>query len=135
MNEKINSLHRYYIWANKMRTDFYNLLSSKPASHSGDFKGWEIESNMYMSLWYGLLYVVIEGWQELKLSDRTIDELLNNKNTELLKKFRNGTFHFQEKYNDDRFQKFYEEPSTVEWVRNLNREFGRWFLNTLTANK
>lgn len=35
-----------------------------------------IEDNMYMSYWYAGLYVVIEGWQKLKLQDMAIDTLL-----------------------------------------------------------
>ena len=48
-----------------------------------------------MSLWYGGLYVVIEGWKELGLSDPHVDDLLRSSNVELLKRYRHGTFHFQ----------------------------------------
>lgn len=132
MKETINSLHKRYIWANKMRTDFDNLLANKPTNDEGELKKWEIRLDMYMSLWYGLLYVIIEGWQELKLSDGVIDQLLKNKNSELLKRYRNGVFHFQKDYNDSRFENFYLEETTVKWIRNLNREFGKWFLNILS---
>ncbi len=86
---------------------------------------------MYMSIWYGLLYVVIEGWQNLKLSDAQIDNLLKSENVDLLKKYRNGTFHYQKIYDDVRFQKFFEKRETVNWVRSLNEEIGRWFLENL----
>ena len=82
-----------------------------------------------MSLWYGLLYVVIEGWRELKLEDQEIGKLLRSNNTDLLKRYRNGVFHFQVDYNDKRFEKFFEEITTVAWVRKLNEEFSRFFLN------
>lgn len=60
----------------------------------------EIESFLYMSYWYGGLYVVIEGWQRLKLSDDIIDNLLISSNVQLLKRYRNGVFHFQKEYID-----------------------------------
>jgi len=46
-----------------MRTHFDNLLDSGAhATGQG-----EIGSFLYMSYWYGSLYVVVEGWKELGL--------------------------------------------------------------------
>jgi len=89
----------------------------------------EIESFLYMSYWYGGLYVVIEGWQRLKLSDDIIDNLLISSNVQLLKRYRNGVFHFQKEYIDKRFEEFMEQGmNAVTWVRSLNEQFGRYFL-------
>ena len=71
----VNILHRYFIWANRMRIHFEEILD-KHTKQQIDEHRLGIESMMYMSLWYGLLYVVIEGWESLKLSDVIIDELL-----------------------------------------------------------
>ena len=81
--DSLITLHRYYIWANKLRADFQNILKNKNKISKA---GYEIESLMYMSLWYGMLYVVIEGWQNLKLKDEVIDSLLKSKYTNLLKR-------------------------------------------------
>jgi hypothetical protein len=127
------TLHRYFIWANRMRTHFDEEL--KKVEPNRDF-GEYIEANMYMSLWYSQLYVVVEGWRELGLQDTNIDELLKSPNIELLRRYRNGVCHFQKDYFDDRFQEFISEgEKVVEWVRELNREFGRWFLEYLKAHK
>jgi hypothetical protein len=81
-----------------MRTHFDEVLSrGAPVGEA------EIESFLYMSYWYGALYVVIEGWRELKLADTGIDNLLESPNVDLLRKYRNGVFHFQADYNDKRF--------------------------------
>src|ERR1700688_3247229 len=98
------TLHRYYIWANRMRTHFDEILSKGALDGKA-----EIESFLYMSYWYGGLYVVIEGWRELELTDTAIDELLQSSNVELLRRYRNGVFHFQRDYNDERFRAFMEE--------------------------
>ena len=118
------TLHRYYIWANRMRTHFDGILSK------GEFdRKAEIESFLYMSYWYGGLYIVIEGWRELKLTDVAIEELLQSPNVELLRRYRNGAFHFQKDYHDKRFTAFMEEgKDSVTWVRSLNSELGRYFL-------
>jgi Resolvase, N terminal domain len=85
-------------------------LGRKPTlthhQQGGFDKAAEIESFLYMSYWYGGLYVVIEGWQELSLSDAVIDATLQSPNVDLLRRYRNGVFHFQRDYNDERFLAF-----------------------------
>ncbi|MCK5595602.1 hypothetical protein KAI19_05435 [bacterium] len=127
------TLHRYYIWANRMRTHFDEVLKSGYKTIESE-KG--IEVFLYMSYWYGGLYVVIEGWEELNLSDSKIDNLLNSSNVDLLRRYRNGVFHFQEKYYDKRFLEFMiEGENCANWVRELNKEFGRFFLEWFAKNK
>ena len=70
------SLHRYYIWANMMREQFDDELQRNGqaeldrAIQEGHV---DVDILMYMSLWYDTLYVVIEGWRELDLTDPEID--------------------------------------------------------------
>lgn len=120
------ALHRYFIWANRMRHHFDTLLDLVRGDLSDQHF---IEATLYMSYWYSGLYVVIEGWKELGLHDPSIDALLMSPNVDLLRRYRNGTFHFQSNYMDSRFRQFVEEgiePAT--WVRELNQQFGRFFL-------
>ena len=79
--ETIISLHRYFIHANKMRELFYEVLERNKNHETKEF---QIESTMYMSIWYGLLYTVIEGWRRLNLSDEQINNLLQSNNVDLL---------------------------------------------------
>lgn len=130
----IYTLHRYYIWANQMRVHFDDLLPRNTASEIG--KGEEIELMLYMSYWYAGLYVVIEGWKALKLSDQAIDTLLQSGNVELLKRYRHGTFHFQKTYYDARFSDLMMKGQNVaQWIRSLNSELGRWFLSQFPDTK
>ncbi|MCK5588863.1 MAG: hypothetical protein KAI16_00950 [Candidatus Pacebacteria bacterium] len=128
--QDINTLHRYYIYAISMKSHFEEILKNEQNT-----KEQQIMRDMYMSLWYGMLYVVVEGWQQLKLTDEKINKLLKSNNIKLLKRYRNGTFHFQKNYNDDRFKDFFNEPTTVEWSRSLNKHLGRWFLENLKKQK
>jgi hypothetical protein len=90
----------------------------------------EIESRIFLSLWYAGLSVVIEGWKRLKLTDAAVDELLKSKNVKLLKDFRDSIYHFQPRYDEKRFVAFITEGTdVVPWVRTLNVEMGRWFLD------
>jgi hypothetical protein len=50
-------------------------------------------------------------------------------NVALLKKYRNGVYHYQKNYFDNRFMDFMSQgQNIVTWVRDLNRAFGGYFL-------
>jgi hypothetical protein len=70
---------------------------------------------------------VIEGWRQLRLTDPKIDPLLLSPNVRLLKKYRDGVFHFQKNYFDDRFLGFIKAGDSVEWVRTIHSELGEYF--------
>ena len=96
---------------------------------------WDVEAHTYMSYWYGGLYVVIEGWTALKLHDPEIDQLLRSQNVRLLREYRNGVFHFQRRYFDQKFLRLITRgENVVDWVRSLNRTFGRFFLARLRSH-
>lgn len=95
-----------------------------------------INFNLYMSFWYGELYVVIEGWRVLKLSDPQIDSLLANETmVAYLKRYRNGAFHFQKDYFDDRFVDLFSQKDSAVWIRSLTQEFSRYFLEYYQLKK
>jgi len=128
------TLHRYYIWANRMRDHFdralgeFMQLGKRITDSERATKFFAGDPGIFMSYWYGGLYVVVEGWRELGLHDPDIDRLIDSPNTELLRRYRNGAFHFQRNYFDERFHGFIEEEGSAFWVRELNRSLGRFFL-------
>ena len=130
------SLHRYYMWANRLQDYFdMSLIKSKKSNESHSPTWFADDSGLFMSHWYAALYVVIEGYQKLDIHDPQIDELLDSPNVDLLRRYRNGTCHFQHTYFDDRFVDFMETEDTPLWVRNLNREFGRFFIETIRRER
>lgn len=122
------TLHRYFIWADRMRVHFDNTQNKEKM----DKQRFDIDSFLYMSYWYGGLYVVIEGWKELALQDNAVNSLLNSPNVDLLKRYRHGVFHFQKEYYDPRFTEFMTEGrNCVVWVRQLREAFSNYFLEKL----
>lgn len=119
-----------------MKSDFEAALKKHGRCDPSDTKAlveWTFrfmsgEPGMYMSYWYGGLFVVCEGWQELGLADQTIDALLAHSNLGLLKRYRNGAFHFQKDYFDSRFTEFTVEQGAVPWICELHESLGSWFL-------
>ena len=121
------ALHRYFLQSNQMRTHYDPRLVRDRAASVDDEK-WT-EQWIDLSLWYGCLYVVIEGWQRLGAADPEIDGLLASQHVALLKRFRNGVFHYQRRYWDNRFSDFVVQGAeSAAWARQLNAAIGRYFL-------
>ena len=79
------------------------------------------------------MLIVVEGWEILKLKDQVIDKLLNSPNVGLLKRYRNGVFHFQKKYNNEKFINFMQEGlDTIKRIRALNSAFSQFFIRSLS---
>ena len=49
----------------------------------------------FYMLWVSMIYVVHEGLVDLDVEDRQLEHLRNKTDIDLLRRFRNGTFHFQ----------------------------------------
>jgi len=85
-----------------------------------------------LSVWYSLLYVVIEGYQELNHVDADIDTLLKQREyVDYLRIFRNATFHYQKDPLTEKARAFLCAKDSEIWIRSLNRAFDRFFLANL----
>lgn len=129
---KVITLHRYFIWCDRMRIHFHEVHKGKTPEEirqEGISEAY-IESFLYMSYWYGGLYVLIEGWEELGLNDPTIDALLENEEyVAFLRRYRNGAFHYKPDYYDQRFQDLWKAgDEIVKWIRDLQEAFSKYFL-------
>jgi hypothetical protein len=127
------SLFRYFMWASLMREYFDRALPSSGATSDAKdgFLFFSTQPGIFMTYWYGGLYVVIEGWRELGLHEPAIDELLESPNVELLRRFRNGAFHFQNAWLDDRLVAFCGAARSVGWVRTLTQKLHDYLTNEM----
>ena len=119
------ALHRYYIWANRLREHFDSVAAAVFADDPG----------LFLSYWYAALFVVVEGWRDLELKDQQIDQLLQSPHVDLLRRYRNGVCHFQRDYCDPRFLDLVGAKGAVPWVRELNLALGRYFLEKTNSSK
>lgn len=123
---------RYLFWAEINKNKLEELFDSTDDSEKipiSDFFA-------YSSLWYGSLFVVIEGWETLKLKDDTINDLLveHDELKSLLRRYRNGVYHFQPNLLDNRFVAFGStKNNSYLWAKLLHEEFVRYFSDWLAA--
>lgn len=84
---------------------------------------------MRMSVWYSLMYVVIEGYIELEEKYELLDELLaQEKYVDHLRLFRNATFHYQENPISEKLIGFLEKVDSEIWIKQVNKAFEQFFL-------
>lgn len=85
-----------------------------------------------MSVWYALLYVVVEGYRELKLDDAEINRLLEQgEYVDLLRRFRNAVLHYQEDPLPEKLMAFLTAKDSEKWIWDLNRAFDVFFASEL----
>lgn len=78
---KVITLYRYYLYAVVMRDnlrkeDLSDFIKNLKDDISTVFLIFSSPVGVYMTYFYSALYLVIEGWKELKLSDEKIDKLI-----------------------------------------------------------
>jgi len=133
--EMIPILFRYFMAASLMKQEFYKHLQTEPRIRGKDEA---VDAAMFlvskggihMCLWYGMLYVVVEGFQEAQLSDPEVDRLLASPNVEFLRRFRNGMFHFQkDQWLSAKLSDFMSPKlGSVDWVVSLADELRRFLM-------
>lgn len=125
-DEELVALYRYFVWANNMKVNFEETLKRTGVVDLDSPDGFYVA--MYMSLWYGCLYVVIEGWRDLGLNDQEVESFLASPNVDLLKRYRNAAFHYQKKYFHEKFTAFLRaSEATASWVRGIHNAFAAYF--------
>ena len=119
----IHALHRYFVWANRLRQQFEDSVRAQgppPTQDGKALREWFLVPFFHLSYWLATLYVVVDGWRELGLASKPVDALLDPTRLELLRRYRNGVYHFQADYFDSRFANFLDSEDTVEWASALH---------------
>jgi hypothetical protein len=119
----ICSWGRYLYWTELMKREHDNFMEKRGA-----------EANKAISEWLGLcsywaasLYVVIEGWETAKFKDPIVDALLGISNyKDVLRRLRNGTFHYQTEIVSQKVIDFFQSPEVILWLCFLHQELCRW---------
>lgn len=75
---------------------------------------------------------MIEGYQELGISDETVDSLLEQDDfVDALRLFRNATFHYQKASIPEKAMKFLETDNSEHCIKDLHVAFRQYFENQL----
>lgn len=147
LDMKLVALHKHWITADAIQYHMRRSIGRGPEIDvrlSPDIAEFAQAHSAFLmlSVWYGLLYVVIEGYQNLGLSDAPLDTLLSDLDrVSALRRFRNATFHYQEDPISKKIIEFLDAPESEIWINNVNRALKNYFEsmfnieNTISALK
>ena len=118
------SLHRYFLNASRNRSLFIEKLQEGAVDHP--------HTMVHLDLWYGCLFVVVEGWRKEKIRDEAVTAFLRDRaKRALLEGYRNAVFHYGSSYIDARQEKLFRDEAFVEWVSGLHDAISNFFLREI----
>jgi hypothetical protein len=79
----------------------------------------------FTMFWFATLFVVSEGWKELKVVDAEINTLVDH-HLDSLRLFRNAVYHFQK--GDKKHTQFFD-PDKFNWAERMQAAYRRFFTN------
>lgn len=136
---KLAALHRHWNLADSVKAVLKQQLT--PQQEKGAIERFGLEGAMFgihaamvfrIQVWYALLYVVIEGYRELGLNYEPLDNVLAKEDfVDLLRRFRNATFHYQADPLTDKLIDFLAKPDSEHWIGELNKQFNTFFRQAL----
>jgi hypothetical protein len=130
------ALHRHFLVADAVKQFMFAdvPLDEATADRLGEdlTEAAQFYSRVFrLEVFYGLMYVVVEGNQQLGFQDPAVDGLLSQSQfVDSLRRFRNATFHF----HDDpipKMMEFLDESGSEDWGRDLYRAVKAFFENQL----
>lgn len=85
-----------------------------------------------MQVWYSLLYVVIEGYRALGQKYEPLEKVLaQDEYVDLLRRYRNATFHYQTDPFNDKLLDFLDRKGSEFWIGELNRQLEAFLMQAL----
>lgn len=137
---KLAALHRHWILADAIRVVLQQKTTT-PAQEELAIKRFGPEYIAFgehasmvcrMQVWYSLLYVVVEGYRELRQSYEPLEVVLAKEEyVDLLRRFRNATFHFQRDPLNDKLIDFLEKKDSEIWIYDLNKQLEAFLTQSL----
>ncbi|EOW3978454.1 hypothetical protein [Vibrio parahaemolyticus] len=129
MNPSMVALHSHWLNADAVKVAIYTDLPVVEGYSSELQTLSQLHSSFRrISVFYSLLYVVIEGYRELGSTDDKVDSLLKQCDfVDALRLFRNATFHYQKAPIPEKAMKFLEAENSENWIQDLHIAFRQYF--------
>jgi hypothetical protein len=133
--EKMNieilvSLHRHWVWADRMKELFEYYLKEEGLPPEESLKPDQpyMLSSMFscMFLWYGLLYVTCDGIEKVGKTKMVDVSPAFNEVRKALYQFRNAMFHIQPQYWSPKLIDVFKDEKIVEGIRATHASVGTW---------
>lgn len=138
IDDKHKALHAYFTRASSIREVLMRMPQVFDATHGAAAPEslrpmlLAFEAHNVLAVFYGLMFVVIEGLQDCNVKDEKLEELFASEHLDRFRRFRNAIFHFQPTFPVSAKQfDFMVEADSEKWAQSVWRELNRWFSNNV----
>lgn len=136
----IASLYKHFVAADVVNEFIFVKAPAKGKMKTVDPElveaGQSLSSMLRLQIFYALLYVVVEGYRDLKCTDADVDALLaNTEHVEAFRRFRNANFHYQEDPFSPKLVDFLHAPGSEDWSRELYGALQAFFMKNLSIQE
>lgn len=126
--DRVRALGVYWLRADVM----HSLVLATEDAWLEDAKANKEKFETYIAFWLSALYVVVEGFKELKLDATQVPAISDPPRMKTLKLFRNGCFHYQRNYK--KFAPFLSgDLEAFDWAEELHMQFGAYFVSQTSS--
>lgn len=120
-SELTTVMMRYYLTADYLFFDLHRLVRSDVTP---DPIQRPLERFVKVAMWCSTVFVLIEGWRKWKLSNPVVDTMLQDEKVDLLRQFRNKTFHAEPEVVHEAQRRFLDAVDSMDWIYSLRRAIG-----------
>jgi len=133
--QELLALHRHWMWASIIKQHFACEVQKAAARNISDPDRLMPGSyGAYMSIWYGMLFGVLEVFKNKKITLPTIQSDIESV-YESLRLYRNAVFHPQEEYYSHKLLAIMKDRESVSKIWKIHSELGGWFLENVKGFK
>ncbi|MGQ0763741.1 MAG: hypothetical protein ACT4OT_17235 [Acidobacteriota bacterium] len=134
--EKLIALHKHWLAADAVKQFLFSAvpigdkMSGVPKELIEVAQVWS--GMLRLEVFYGLMYVVVEGFQSLGYHDQAVDELLAKEEyLDAFRRFRNAVFHYQGELVSPKLVEFLDTEGSETWTNNLYAALKSFFETNL----
>lgn len=134
--EKLIALHKHWLAADALKQFLFSQVpvddrtSELPRDLLDVAQVWS--GMLRLEVFYGLMYVVVEGYQSLDCRDDAVDHLLaETQYVYAFRRFRNAVFHYQGELVSTKLVDFLEAEGSEKWTRDLYAALRSFFERSL----
>jgi len=131
-DEELMILHRHWMWANVIKKNFeIEIQKQIDSGIRQDAEEMIVDRyGAYMSIWYGMLFGVLEELRNKQISIPSIDQDINDV-YDSLRLFRNAVFHPQKEYWSGKLFKIMERKESAKKLWKIHKHLGGLFLSEM----
>jgi hypothetical protein len=130
MSEILLTIHRHWIWADRIREEYFERLKANPPNNEDLVEFFSTGDGMYLCLWFGLEFVVCDALRERKLVIPNAQKEINGI-YKSFERFRNAIFHVQPKFFSPKMFELLNDPTHQARIDKAHKEIGQWRSNEI----